>query len=428
MQLRPVRVALALAFGAGFWAWGGGAHEPRAQVEADPPGPEGERVISIAEFEAWLESFEASAVAKGIDSGLAMRALSSLSFNERVLELEAFQPEFVRPIWEYLERAVSDRRIADGRRKVQQHAALLQTLASRYGVPVEILAAIWGVETGYGAQLGSFNVIEALATVAFGGRRTEFAEQELLAALAVLAEAGPEAAVLQGSWAGAMGHTQFIPTTFLAHAVDHDGDGHRNVWADDPSDALASAANYLAISGWRAGEPVAMEIRLPEDFDYRLAELDHARAYGEWREGGLALASGEPLPEGPPDAAVAYVITPAGARGTAFLAFENFRTLLKYNNATSYALAVWQLGERIAGRAAIRGEWPEDEDEIRVEEIRELQILLTALGHDTGGVDGLVGPATRAAVRAFQETLQEVPDGFVNFALIQEARRRAAPE
>ena len=385
-------------------------------------------MISIAEFEAWLESFEASAVAKGIDSGLAMRALSSLSFNERVLELEAFQPEFVRPIWEYLERAVSDRRIADGRRKVQQYAALLQTLASRYGVPAEILAAIWGVETGYGAQLGSFNVIEALATVAFGGRRTEFAEQELLAALAVLAEAGPEASVLQGSWAGAMGHTQFIPTTFLTHAVDHDGDGRRNVWADDPSDALASAANYLAVSGWRAGEPVAMEIRLPEDFDYRLAELDHARPYREWREGGLALASGEELPEGPPDAAVAYVITPAGARGPAFLAFTNFQTLLKYNNATSYALAVWQLGERIADRAAIRGEWPGDEEEIQVEEIRELQILLTALGHDTGGVDGLVGPATRAAVRAFQETLQEVPDGFVSLALIQEARRRAAPE
>ena len=198
------------------------------------------------------------------------------------------------------------------------------------------------------------------------------------------------------------------------------------VWADNPADALASAANYLSLSGWRTGEPVALEIRLPADFDYRLAELHHLRSYGKWREIGLTLGSGEPLPESVPDGAGAYVITPAGTRGPAFLAFGNFQALLAYNNATSYALAVWQLGEQIAGRDAISGEWPADEDAIRLEEIREFQSLLTALGHDTGGVDGLVGPATRAAVRAFQETLQQVPDGYVTMSLIVEARRQAS--
>ncbi len=428
MQFRPGSVTIALVFTGGFWVCEGMAPALHAQVAADPPEPRGERMINMAEFETWLESFRASAVARGIEPDLAARALSDLSFNERVLELEAFQPEFVRPIWEYLERAVSDRRIANGRRKVQQHGTLLRDLEGQYGVPAEILVAIWGVETGFGAQLGSFNVIEALATVAFGGRRTDFAEGELLAALDVLAEAGFEGGALQGSWAGAMGHTQFIPTTFLAHAVDHDGDGRRNVWSDDPSDALASAANYLASSGWRPGEPAALEIRLPTGFDYRLAELDHARPFGAWREGGLLLASGDPLPDSIPENATAYVITPAGAAGPAFLAFENFRALLTYNNATSYALAVWQLGERIAGRRAILEDWPERDDAIRVEEIREFQHLLTALGHDTGGVDGLVGPATRAAVRAFQETLEEVPDGYVTLALIEEARRRADVE
>ena len=425
MQHRPGRLTFALAFAAGFWVWGWTAPTLRAQVAADPPEPRGERMVNMAEFKTWLESFRVSAVAKGIEPDLAARALSGLSFNERVLELEAFQPEFVRPIWEYLDRAVSDRRIANGRRKLQQHRPLLQGLEGRYGVPAEILVAIWGVETGFGEQLGSFNVIEALASVAFGGRRTDFAEGELLAALAVLAEAGFEDAALQGSWAGAMGHTQFIPTTFLTHAVDHDGDGRRNVWSEDPSDALASAANYLASSGWRAGEPAALEILLPTGFDYRLAELDHARPYAAWRESGLLLASGNPLPDSILEHASAYVLTPAGAAGPAFLAFESFQALLTYNNATSYALAVWLLGERIAGRGAIQEDWPERDDAIRVEEIREFQSLLTELGHDTGGIDGLVGPATRAAVRAFQETLEQVPDGYVTLPLIEEARRKA---
>ncbi len=420
------RIAVVLALVAVSWVSDGFNQTAHAQIRATPPVPRGEHMEKIAKFEAWLGEFKTAAVAKAIDPHLASQALSEISFNERVLELEAFQPEFVRPIWEYLDSAASDLRIANGWLKAQQNAALLEALESRYGVAAEVLLAIWGVETAYGEQLGSFNVIEALAAVAFAGRRSEFAEGELLAALDILAEVEPEAFRLQGSWAGAMGHTQFIPSTFLAHAVDYDGDGRRNVWSEDPSDALASAANYLAASGWRADEPAAIEVRLPDDFDYRLAEVDHARPYREWRESGLVLASGDPLPDGPPEEAAAYVITPTGATGPAFLAFGNFQALLTYNNATSYALAVWTLAEQIAGRASIQGDWPEGEDAIRVEDIREFQVLLTDLGHDTGEIDGLVGPNTRAAVRAFQEALQLVPDGYVTPALIEEARRRAA--
>ena len=223
-----VRVVLGLAFAAGMFSCSGIVPQSRAQVSVDPPDSRGQHLVNASKFEAWLKDFAASAVESGVNPRLVSRAFSDLSFNGRVLELEAFQPEFVRPVWEYLARAVSERRIGNGQRKARQHALLLEALQGRYGVPPEILVAIWGVETGFGEQLGSFNVIEALATTAFGGRRTNFARRELLAALDVLAEINSEASSLRGSWAGAMGHTQFIPSTFLEHAVDHDGDGRRN--------------------------------------------------------------------------------------------------------------------------------------------------------------------------------------------------------
>ena len=376
--------------------------------------------MTASDFPAWLAAFADDAVARGADPALVERALADVTLEERVLELAAFQPEFVRPVWDYIASAASDRRVRDGRRKAAQHAGLLAGLAERHGVPAETLLAIWGVESGYGAQLGSFDVFAALATVAFAGRRTEFAERELFAALAVLAETGGRE--LRGSWAGAMGHVQFLPSSFLAHAVDYDGDGRRDIWADDPADALASAANYLAESGWRRGEPVALEVVLPDGFDYRLAERDHARGYAEWLAAGLRPVAGAGAA---PPGAVAQVLTPAGAGGPAFLAFANFAALLAYNNATSYALAVWQLGERIAGRPPVQAAWPTGSAPIRVEEVREFQALLTALGHDPGGVDGLVGPATRAAIRGFQESLAETPDGHVTRALIEAARRAA---
>ncbi len=425
MLNRPRTAAVALAFAAAFWICQTASPPAIAQVGSKPPASRDRNMVDIDAFPAWLETFKATAVKQGVEPEVAERAFADVSFNPRVVQLESYQPEFVRPVWEFLDDATSGYRITVGLRKMREHAELFRELEERFGVPAEIVAAIWGLESGYGSNLGGFNVIESLATVAFGGRRKSFARRQLLAALEVLEEATPGARELQGSWAGALGHTQFIPTTFLAYAIDYDGDGYRDFWSKDPADALGSAASYLVEAGWQKGMPVFMEVTLPADFDYRDAELKRTRPYGAWREDGVRLASGEPLPDDVPQDAKVSAFTPAGHRGPAFLAFENVHALLLYNRANSYVLGVWLLSEQLARRPELRGAWPVDDGALRVGEVAELQRLLTVLGHDTQGADGIVGPRTRAAVRAFQESRQQVPDGHINPALIESARSAA---
>jgi membrane-bound lytic murein transglycosylase B len=368
-----------------------------------------------ASFAEWRDRFRARALAAGISSAIFDRAFAGVSPNARVLELDAYQPEFTRSIWEYLDSAVSDERVADGRRQAQQKQSLLRSIEQRYGVDYPIVLAIWGLESAYGSNFGDIRVIESMATLAYDGRRQDFAEEQLIAALKIV-EAGdisPERMI--GSWAGAMGHTQFIPTSYLSYAVDFDGDGRRNVW--EPDDALASTANYLSSFDWTLGAPAAVEVRLPEGFDYALADDDTRMSAARWSAMGVRAVSGEL----PADEDV-EVLLPAGAKGPAFAVYPNFRVIKRYNNATSYALAVSQLAQRIGGGPAIQADWPRRDRMLSRSETQELQRRLTSLGYDTQGVDGIVGPDSRAAVRRFQTDRGLTPDGYVSASLLQAVR------
>jgi membrane-bound lytic murein transglycosylase B len=337
-----------------------------------------------------------------------------------VLERDAFQPEFVRPIWDYLDSAVSSARIANGRAAARPRQAMLAEIEARHGVDRDIVVAIWGLESAYGANYGSRPVLRSLATLAWDGRRRRFAEEQLIAALRIV-EAGdiaPDAMI--GSWAGAMGHTQFIPTSFLSYAVDHDGDGRRDIWDPSAADALASTANYLARFGWEQGAPAAVEVRLPEGFDYLLADGDTRMTAVEWAAMGVAPARGGRLPRGEG----VEILLPAGAGGPAFAAYPNFRVIKRYNNATSYALAVAHLADRLGGGGPFVASWPRDDRALSRDETEELQRLLTERGYSTNGVDGIVGPNTRGAVRAWQADNGRVPDGYVSGQLLETLRAR----
>ncbi|GKW50355.1 lytic murein transglycosylase [Halomonas sp. NCCP-2165] len=380
------------------------ARVAEAPAEAQPP----------ADFDAWLLQFRRQARAEGIGEATLAQALDGLRYRPRVIELDRYQPEFVRPLWEYLDTAVSAQRVNQGRTKLADHRQTAEAVARRFGVPAEILVAIWGIESNYGGNFGSFSTLEALATLAYDGRRRDFARGELLAALRIIEAGDISAEAMIGSWAGAMGHTQFIPSSFVAYAVDGDGDGRRDIWGSIP-DVLASTAHYLAEAGWRRGETWGLEVRLPADFDYAQAELATRRSTDAWAALGVRGVNGEALP----DFAAASVLVPAGANGPAFLVGPNYRAILRYNNATSYALAVGTLAERIAGRDGVVSAWPRGEQPLTRGQVRELQERLNARGFDTGTPDGILGPNTRRGLRAFQRSIGEAADGFATRRLLE---------
>lgn len=374
-----------------------------------------------ASFAAWKEGFRGRALASGIRPDVFDAAFKGVAMNARVVKLDRRQPEFTRPLWEYLDTAVSDKRIANGQEKAGLHADLLRSIEARFGVPGNVVLAVWGLESAYGFNYGSIPVIEALATLAAEGRRRRFAEEQLISALQILQSGDITPSRMIGSWAGAMGHTQFIPTSFQAYAVDFTGDGRRDVWATDPADALASTANYLSRFGWVAGAPWGMEVRLPAGVDFSQLDASIRRPVSHWNAIGVRTMDGARLP----DHGEAAVIVPAGARGPAFLVFKNFRVIMRYNNATSYALAVGHLSDRIAGGGAFQGGWPRGDRPLSRTETIEMQELLTQLGHDTKGADGIIGPNTRAAVRAFQRRIGQTPDGYVSAAFLGALRNSA---
>lgn len=370
--------------------------------------------VSHASFEAWVEDFRARARTEGIDEATLAAAFDEVRYQPRIIELDRSQPEFVRPIWEYLDTAVSSTRIGQGRAKLSEHAGTAREMERRYGVPREIVTAIWGIESNYGGNFGSFSTIDALATLGYDGRRRDFARGELMAALRILQQGDISRERMQGSWAGAMGHTQFLPSSFERHAVDGDGDGRRDIWGSIP-DVMASTANYLAEAGWRPGQPWGVEVVLPDGFDYAQTELSTRLSSQEWAAQGVRPLAGKALP----DFDAASVIAPAGAQGPAFLVGPNYRTILRYNNATSYALAVGTLADGIAGRGLIVQAWPRHEQPLSRSQVREMQRRLNAEGFDTGSPDGVLGPNTRRGLRQYQRSIGQTPDGFATRRLLE---------
>ena len=365
-------------------------------------------------FHAFIRDFRSEALKAGITPATYDRAVSTIDLNPKVEELNEKQPEFVRPIWEYLAGAITETRISRGRDQIAAHAQLFAGLKDTYGVPPEVLTAVWGLETGYGQNEGNFNLFEALATLAYDGPRMEYGRRQFIAALKIAEIEGRDPTTMTGSWAGAFGHTQFVPTTFLEHAVDGDGDGKRDLW-NSPADALASAANYLKDSGWRPGESWGEEVQLPQDFAYEQAEIGIRKPIAEWGQLGVRDAAGGPLPDSAEEAAI---LLPAGYRGPAFLVRNNFNVILRYNSATAYALAIGLLSDRLKGAGIVQAKWPVDETPLDEASRTALQEGLTALGFSTGGTDGVLGRRTQQAIRDYQKSRGLPADGFATPGLL----------
>jgi len=376
-------------------------------------------------FAAWVEAFKVESRSHGVSKRIAELAFANIRLNTRVIELNENQPEFTRAIWDYMDSAVADERIARGRSLMRQHRKLLARFERQYGVPSSIVTAIWGMESNFGANLGGFNVVEALATLGFEGRRAAFGREQLMAALKILEEGDVQPSRMIGSWAGAMGQTQFIPTVFLEYAKDGNGDGKRNLW-DTRADIISSTANYMSEKGWQTGAPCFDEVRLPNNFDYAQADISIERTVREWADASVTLVDGRSLSRrrGQDKDAPAAIILPAGHKGPAFMAYPNFKVVLAYNNAISYALAICQLSQRFIGGPEFRKDWPRDEQPILVRRDRiELQMLLGQKGLDVGEADGVIGKRTREAIRAYQRQVGMAPDGFPTQELLRRLRQ-----
>lgn len=371
-----------------------------------------------ADFQAWTRGFRARALAAGVSGPVFDDAFAGVSYNTQVIARDRKQTEFTKTAGQYLEIAASEERIANGRAALARHAATLDRIEAHFGVDKDVVTAVWGLESAYGTRRGDIGVIEALATLAHDGRRGRFFEQQLVEALRILERGDTRPANMTGSWAGAMGHTQFIPTSYQAYAVDFTGDGRRDIWSEDPTDALASTAAYLARFGWVKGMPWGVEVQLSEGFDYGQVGDKTRRMPSDWARAGVLGMDGRPVH----DHGAAYVLLPAGARGPAFLAFKNFDVIKRYNNSDLYALGVGHLSDRIAGGGPVQGSWPGDDRALTNAERKELQQRLTAKGFNTRGVDGRIGPATMSALRAFQRSIGEIPDGHAGLSILKALR------
>jgi membrane-bound lytic murein transglycosylase B len=364
-------------------------------------------VHAEGDFDSWLAAFRQDAGAQGISAATLDAALSGIAPLERVVELDRRQPEFLQTFADYLERRVTANQVARGQALLQEHAALFDAVERQYGVSRTVLVAFWGLETNYGATLGSFNIPASLATLAYDGRRSEFFRSQLLDALRIVDAGHVAAADMNGSWAGAMGHMQFMPSTFRAYAVDGDGDGRIDLWQSLP-DALHSAANYLQRAGWRADEPVALEVRLPQGFDWRKARVAHRLPVAAWTALGVQAADGTALPAA---AGKAAIVLPQGWQGPAFMVFDNFDVVMQWNRSLSYALTVSQLARQVAGGGALAAQAGEA-GALSTAQLQAMQQALNEMGFDAGTADGLPGPRTQSAVRRYQ-VMHELPaDGY----------------
>lgn len=365
-------------------------------------------------FGAWLRGLEKEAIIKGIGKGTFSSAFEGVVPLPRIIELDRSQAEFTQPFWTYLSSRVSSRRIRDGRILLEKHSSILETIQRKYGVQSRFLIAFWGLETNFGQNLGSFRVITALATLAFDERRSKFFRSELFDALFILDNGHITPEDMLGSWAGAMGQTQFMPSTFITYSVDEDGDGRKDVW-DSLPDAFGSAANFLAKLGWNFNQTWGREIKLPDSFDLRNIGLSVTKDLAEWQSLGIRRINGENLPKVQIEGSV---ILPAGIKGPAFMVYANFRTIMKWNRSTLYAISVGHLADRISGQGPLQSPRRPETPLARVD-IINLQDRLRLLGFDPGESDGTIGPRTRSAIAGFQAAKGLPPDGYADQELLE---------
>lgn len=378
--------------------------------------------------EACLTTLRDAARAQGVARDQAERLTRGWTPEWAVLDNLDNQPEFKTPIWDYLAALVDEQRIADGRARLAEWSGTLADIDRRFGVDAATVVAVWGVESNFGSLLGGRPIIASLAALACEGRRQTYFRGEWLALTKLMAAgdldtSGPDgAAAVKGSWAGAFGQTQFMPSTYQRLAVDFDGDGRRDLIASTP-DALASTANFLVKGGWRSGQPWGYEVKLPKGFDASDAGRRNKQPLATWAARGVTpMAGGKLTGDGP-----AALLLPAGREGPAFLVMRNFDVIYGYNAAESYALAIAHLADRLRGGGPFATPWPTDDAGLSRAERREVQTLLAARGHAVGAPDGLIGPATRAAVRAEQQARGWPQDGRPGQKLLRTLRAEPQP-
>ena len=359
------------------------------------------------------------AQAMGVSRSAFETAFAGYNYKPKIMELTRKQPEFSQTVQQYIDKRVTAAQAQKGQAMRAEWAQTLGGAQQRWGVQPEIVLAIWGMETNFGGFMGGENTIHALATLTEGGYRPDFFRSELLTALRIVSDGHVSAGKMTGSWAGAMGHTQFMPSSFMRYAVDYNGDGRKDIW-NSVQDALGSTANYLHGFGWRPGETWGYEVRVPAGFDFAAARQIERAPLGQWQAMGITRISGKAFPR-PGDTGRLYM--PAGASGPAFLLLPNFDVIKRYNNSDSYALAVGHLADRIIGGGSFATPWPAGDYALNKEQRAQLQTLLTRAGFALGTPDGVIGPKTRAAVIAYQARVGLPADGHISGRLFDRLRQ-----
>lgn len=369
------------------------------------------------DFQGFLARLWPDAQKQGIRRKTFDLAFSGVSPDPSIIALTKKQSEFVKPIWSYLDGAISAARLERGRAVAAQYAAELAEIERKYGVDRRIVLGVWGMETNFGSYTGDKDVIRSLATLAFKRYRGDFFRDELIVALRMIEIGHVNRRTMRGSWAGAMGQTQFMPSSFMKYAVDHDGDGVKDIWGTVP-DALASTANYLAGYGWERGVPWGIEVTLPQGFD--LASAMGSHDFSRWGEAGIATVSGGALPR----KGKAVLFLPAGIKGPALLISENYRVIKKYNSSDAYALGVAHLGDRLLGGGPIRATWPRGDKRLSLNETKEVQRHLVSMGLPVGKIDGRIGELSRESVKKAQVRHALPADGYPTLALLVRLRQK----
>ncbi len=373
------------------------------------------QVGNNAGFRQWVSQYRGRALSAGISPGVYDRAFANAQYRPDVIKKDRNQVEFKSKIWDYMDNAASSERIGLGQQNMRKYGKVLNRIEKNYGVEKEVVAAVWGMESKYGLKRGDVPVIDALATLAYDGRRGEFFRKQLFAALKILQAGDTTPDRMYGSWAGAMGHTQFIPTSYLAYAVDFTGDGRRDIWSDDPTDALASTAAYLRKFGWQKGQPWGVEVRVPSG-----ASVKGKQSPAAWAQRGVVGVNGKAVP----NYGTATIFQPAGPAGPSFMIFNNFHVIKRYNNSDWYAMAIGHLGDRLAGKPAFQQPWPRGYAPLNFEERKEVQRLLKRKGFPLEKIDGIIGPNTKKMIMSYQQSIGVKPDGNPSKTLLKQLQTR----